>query len=145
MDKIIVDLTEDLNVSAGIIVPQKTGVIYTNQTAGTGCSHPEVEGFYIPTEFINPYISGDPIEDLWGLSDEQIQRFLNELEIEDDFELVSEKELIGFFSWRDWHMKGKAYEGREAWVSVRVKETTKRKCLEGIKNRIVIITYCNSD
>ncbi|SHG49823.1 hypothetical protein SAMN05443144_13038 [Fodinibius roseus] len=32
----------------GLILPHKSGIIYTNQTGGRGCSHPELEGYYIP-------------------------------------------------------------------------------------------------
>ena len=30
-----------------IIVPSKTGVVYTNQTDGCACNHPELEGYLI--------------------------------------------------------------------------------------------------
>jgi len=32
----------------GLIVPAPTGIRYSNQTAGTYCEHPVVEGFYVP-------------------------------------------------------------------------------------------------
>ena len=34
--------------SVGLIIPHRTGVIYTNQTGGRGCSQPELKGFYVP-------------------------------------------------------------------------------------------------
>lgn len=33
-----------------IIVPAETGVIYSNQTGGCCCNHPEMEGYIIPLE-----------------------------------------------------------------------------------------------
>ncbi|MCW1926251.1 DUF6210 family protein [Luteolibacter arcticus] len=35
-------------VGAGLIVPRPTGIVYTNQTDGTGCDHPELEGAFVP-------------------------------------------------------------------------------------------------
>jgi len=35
-------------IGAALIVPCKSGVIYTNQTNGTACNHPECEGIIIP-------------------------------------------------------------------------------------------------
>lgn len=32
----------------GLILPHQSGIIYTNQTGGRGCSHPVLEGYYIP-------------------------------------------------------------------------------------------------
>ena len=36
------------NNGCGIIFEAPTGVIYTNQTGGGICNHPEAEGFYVP-------------------------------------------------------------------------------------------------
>jgi hypothetical protein len=35
-------------VGAGIIVEWPTGTVYTNQTGGTACLHPELEGAFVP-------------------------------------------------------------------------------------------------
>ena len=32
----------------GLIIPFESGVVYSNQTGGYGCLHPEVQGVYIP-------------------------------------------------------------------------------------------------
>lgn len=34
-----------------LLVPENTGIIYTNQVGGTECDHPEMEGFLIPIEY----------------------------------------------------------------------------------------------
>jgi len=34
-----------------LIVPYKTGIIYSNQAEGTGCAHPELEGYLVPIEY----------------------------------------------------------------------------------------------
>mgnify|MGYP003417283417 CR=1 FL=1 len=45
MSKIIELLDYD---GLGLIVKYPTGIIYTNQVAGYGCFHPNVEGFFVP-------------------------------------------------------------------------------------------------
>ena len=34
-----------------LVVPRKTGIIYTNQVGGTECDHSELEGFVLPIEY----------------------------------------------------------------------------------------------
>lgn len=36
------------SVGLGIIIPFPSGIFYSNQTGGTACVHPKVEGVYIP-------------------------------------------------------------------------------------------------
>lgn len=35
-------------VGLGLIIEWPSGVLYSNQTGGTACLHPTVEGFYVP-------------------------------------------------------------------------------------------------
>lgn len=42
---------------AGLILPWNSGVVYSNQTGGHGCLHPEVEGIYVPL-----FPEGSPFE-----------------------------------------------------------------------------------
>jgi hypothetical protein len=44
---IILDLDELLEDSTSIVILKKTGIKYTAQCGGVGCTHPEVEGFAI--------------------------------------------------------------------------------------------------
>ncbi|GAB2190584.1 hypothetical protein MAH1_21920 [Sessilibacter sp. MAH1] len=41
-------------VGVGLIFLQKSGVIYTNQVAGTACLHPQAEGIFAPIEYDIP-------------------------------------------------------------------------------------------
>lgn len=52
-DKIIIDLTPMESDYFGIIIIEKTGIIWTNQTSGTMCHHPEIEGFFIPVPIVH--------------------------------------------------------------------------------------------
>jgi hypothetical protein len=38
----------DLDWPMGVIVPCESGVKFTNQTGGTMCAHPVIEGVFIP-------------------------------------------------------------------------------------------------
>jgi len=44
--KPIVELWE--SVGFGVIISYPTGVLYSNQTGGTSCLHPTIEGIYVP-------------------------------------------------------------------------------------------------
>jgi hypothetical protein len=46
MSKPRIELWE--HVGLGIILSWPTGIIYTNQTGGTSCFHPEMEGAFVP-------------------------------------------------------------------------------------------------
>lgn len=35
-------------IGTGLIIQYKSGVIYSNQTGGTACLHPELEGVFVP-------------------------------------------------------------------------------------------------
>ena len=45
-----------------LIIPGKTGVIYTNQVGGTECAYPELEGSIVPVEF--DILLEDPLNSL---------------------------------------------------------------------------------
>jgi len=42
-----IDLRQCLDYPV-LIVPAKTGIVYTNQTGGCFCNHPELEGYLVP-------------------------------------------------------------------------------------------------
>lgn len=42
-----------IDVDSGIILKEKTGLFYTNQTGGYACHHPNCEGKYIELELKN--------------------------------------------------------------------------------------------
>jgi len=54
--KPVVQLWE--SVGLGLIVEYPSGIIYSNQTGGTSCLHPEIEGAFVPlrndTEYDEP-------------------------------------------------------------------------------------------
>jgi hypothetical protein len=128
----------------GIVVEVPTGVVFTNQIGGTACSHPEVEGVFLPFPFIFDSVfdgsqdSIDPCFDILGLSKEQVTRFLRAAP--DTFETYFDPEGD----------PTRLHVGGEAWVPVRIKNEIPEygplslllKSFVGMKGWI---TYSNSD
>ncbi len=46
MNKAVIEIWD--SVGLGIIVQYNTGVYFSNQTGGSNCLHPKIEGFYLP-------------------------------------------------------------------------------------------------
>jgi hypothetical protein len=119
----------DLQNFMGVIVPCQSGVIFSNQTGGIDCFHPEVEGVYIPP----PYFGKEPdcLYDYWldEYDAEIAKQAIKELDSE-DFEALEESD----------------FDMGEAWIPVKVKD---HQCLpQQLKpfiGKVVILTYQNSD
>ncbi len=129
-------------VGAALIIPSKTGVIFTNQVEGYACNHPEVEGFLIP--FSNDSGCEDYERSLeyklcdvffeggWGkLIDSQA----NEI----DSILRSSPETKGV----SVNMR-RLKESVESWVWVNAKEQ-EFSCYKGFGDFEAILTWPNSD
>jgi len=129
----------NLNSFMGVIVPMETGVVYTNQTGGTGCYHPEVEGLFIPlnSHDARRRILKDPLLDAWtdwavDISPKRIKLFLEVFELEHIFSAPKE---LPEGSWG------------EAWVPVVIRKNRNEytELLGAFVNKTVILTYPNSD
>lgn len=63
----------------GVIINKETGIIWTNQTGGECCNHPEIEGFFVPyiTDLSHKLCCG-PFDDKFKekICDEIDQEFL---------------------------------------------------------------------
>lgn len=57
--KVLLDVDNLFPNSVGIIVLAKTGVWYTNQSDGIGCSHPEAEGYLLRYCELNDFVFDD--------------------------------------------------------------------------------------
>ena len=125
----------------GLIVPAKTGVWYTNQTGGLLCSHPCIEGFFVPLEpswHLEPSILENA-----GCGDDEydfalVQKWIDANDLAMTFEPCPETTLPLL----------------EAWVPVRVREHMPDRghpqfsidtLIGSLRGREVIVTYCNSD
>ena len=140
-EKILIELWS-LSGFTGIIVPAKTGIVYTNQCGGTMCSHPKQEGFYVPLRDCEPW--EDPLIDSWerkyrpNLVREFLSGFNAPMEAleEHEWDSLVKSNTLGCDSWG------------EAWIPVRIVQSTTEYDypeLRSIYGRVVIITYQNSD
>lgn len=141
---------------AGFIAPAKTGVVYTNQTAGIGCAHPWIEGAYIPIWLPDVKLENDPLWDVWWGPDgefdswdtypiDRLKRWVAAYEKESTFIPFSQ---FGFKSLASRAKQaGLAWSGpgvHEAWVPLRVDETHPGR-LQDWTGGWGIVTYMNSD
>lgn len=60
--KQIASLSISLDKPFGVIIPAKTGIIFTNQSGGVACRHPELEGVFIPLPFGKGGLANDLVE-----------------------------------------------------------------------------------
>lgn len=117
--------------SPGVIVEIPTGVRWSNQTGGTACNHPEVEGVFVPMASVQP--DPDPFIDEWGrpYDRDAVAAWLLAADLDDVFEPREE-----------------ADEMAEAWIPVRVRAFIpdgRAIQLQTFWGKNAIITYPNSD
>lgn len=125
---------------AALVVPESTGVFYTNQVNGTACEHPKLEGILIPVN--NDMLSSSPeyLENqLCSLFDGSWNE-LTEIKANEINAVLSKfPETKGILVDRD-----KLFESVESWVYVIAKET-EDSCYSGFGELHGILTWQNSD
>lgn len=123
----------------GVIVPMKTGVTWSNQTGGTFCCHPELEGIYIPLlPWCEPQnISTDPFYDTWNQPYDPVpvQTFLSNFRLD---------------RWLEPMQPPEHEANGEAWIWARVKTITDDEwllpeILRPLAGMPCVVTYPNSD
>lgn len=104
----------------GLIVERKSGVLWTNQTGGTYCAHPTLEGVYLPLAELHPKhgVYKDPVQNYWHVPNPSI----------DDTDFLSRvhtamNDLICHFELHWWlELRDKSNEPHgEAWIPVRIR------------------------
>lgn len=121
----------------GMIVRKATGFQWSNQVGGTACSHPVVEGIFIPLP--REWFEVNSIENDWGHAKgegdlkahnkEVVKRFLDKnSEIQKRF--VFDEDFNGNVA--------------EAWVPLKVK-SSEDEILKPFFGQSVVVTYENSD
>ncbi|CAN5720749.1 hypothetical protein BH11VER1_BH11VER1_20970 [soil metagenome] len=128
-------------VGTGLIVPRDTGVIYTNQTDGTACDHPTLEGAFIPlSNDYNHERFEDSLESKlcalypegWGAPSIETCDLIDQL-------------LAGFHASAGIRVdRDRMSESREAWMWVILDENEKHD-FEGFGRSSAILTWPNSD
>lgn len=124
----------------GLIIQHTSGVFYTNQVAGHGCLHPEVEGVFFPLETdINRY-------ELNTLK----QHFSGDWEALNDAEADLVETVLRRSSRNlNWISvdRSRLKDSFEAWVHVKLdpKKTKMNDTVKGFDNSFGVLTWPNSD
>ena len=116
----------------GVIILCKSGVIYTNQTGGIMCDHPEAEGVYVPLPDMKLQDDARFLNSLGKMELQQLQKYLDELP-----SIYGKIETM-------W----KGEKQSEAWVEVEVRSIDQDYSvfLEGFDEPVKgILTWPNSD
>uniref|UniRef100_UPI00404990EB DUF6210 family protein n=1 Tax=Flavobacterium sp. TaxID=239 RepID=UPI00404990EB len=141
------------SVGFGLIINLPTGILFSNQTGGTACLQPEIEGLFIP-------IANDIFTEsnaLYSPETELTQYFLspkyagtgacNGIDCKDvaAIEAILEKYSLQDFITID---SAKLSESHESWIWVKININSENNLL--LKNfektdLIGVITWCNSD
>lgn len=126
---------------AAIIVPEKSGVFYTNHVHGTACLDKTLEGVLIP-------INNDCLpENHEELLESYLRRYFSELNHEFGSEdILSFNKLLWNFPETTAIRvdESKVFESYEAWVHVIVEENTFSD-FSGFGTFKGVLTWCNSD
>ena len=107
----------------GLIIERECGIWYSNQTEGTCCSHPRIEGVYIPVgnecDEFGKFYSADPqLQAYFGGPKYNGTGARDGLDRE-DLEMLQEL-LDSLFDKKVVLDESRAHESREAWVWVQV-------------------------
>lgn len=139
---------------AGVIFPAKTDLIWTNQCGGTCCTHPEMEGVFVPLNTSPEDYGEDLWIDGWGYDYKAYLKEIDEVEKLWGFLVrVSEEEfmeLVGAHGWKWMGTEEMCYSCGEAWIPVKVIKPPEEGVwmsvqLEPFIGKIGILTYSNSD
>lgn len=133
-------LAEDADF-IGIIMPMKSGIIWTNQSGGTCCAHPELEGVYIPLGShhyaFDESTKKDPLCDyVTTYKRELVEAFLDVTRLKRAFAPVDDVDALPV-------LFGAGIRLLEAWVPVRVACPPDQ--LKDWQDAWGVIVYPNSD
>jgi len=149
MNKPIVEIWD--SVGLGIIIKYPTGILISNQTGGTACLHPKIEGVYVPlandyTEKENRFISPEiELSNYFKESKHNGTGATKGLDIADvkKLDTILEKWNLDFIEIDLENLT----ESHEAWIQIKIKENTKLTILKNFNNYPLrgILTWANSD
>ncbi|WP_299247412.1 DUF6210 family protein [uncultured Aquimarina sp.] len=139
-------------VGLGIIIEFPTGVLITNQTGGTACLHPEIEGVYVPLandykeatkEFLSPEIA---LIDYFESAKYKGSGALKGIDLED---VAVINEILAQFSLHKMITIDleKLQESHEAWIHIKISPNSHLGILKGFSGHALkgVLTWSNSD
>jgi hypothetical protein len=144
--KTIVNLL-GLDAFFGIIFPDTTGYVYTNQVGGTRCAHPHLEGIFAPlSSRLNASFAFSLLDVAREYDGDLVTRFLREEELDEAFDVVPPTLALELSS--AWASAGN-FCLAEAWVPVKVRSSHNERdgwwVLDPFAGKVGVLTWCNSD
>lgn len=119
----------------GMIVPQKSGVEWTNQAGGTACYHPVQEGIFVPL----------PAHWLTNASAERVEEY-HSLSLKDIMSFLAHSEFLSLHFVIPTEETLRKVEHRcEAWVPVFCDLESKNELIRPFAGELVFLTWANSD
>lgn len=137
-------------VGTGIIINYPSGIIYTNQTGGTACLQPEMEGFYVPVgnDIATPSLALiSPENELCNYFNSKYSNdgAINGLDIDDANQVQN---ILSAFNLSDAIVidRTKLNLSHEAWVYVSVFPEKSHGLFSNFGSKLTgVLTWCNSD
>ncbi len=150
MDKPQIEIWD--SVGLGIIIELPTGILISNQTGGTACLHPKIEGVFLPLsndyskntkEFLSPEIE---LTNYFLGSKYNGNGAIKGIDIDDVNTINSIISKFGLDSLIEIDVNRLA-ESHEAWIRIKINKSEKIKLIKGIHNYPLsgILTWSNSD
>jgi hypothetical protein len=138
-------------VGTGIIIAFPTGIMVTNQTGGTACLHPKIEGIYLPLandcneksyEFIRPEIA---LNNYFNDDKYQGTGATKGIDRTDAKAVNTILEKVGLSSSIEVDMQ-KLAQSHEAWIRITIKNNISG-LLDGFKSYPLqgVLTWNNND
>jgi len=131
-------------VGLGLIVAHPSGVIYSNQTGGYACDHPEMEGVFVPLHDTDPYV------DQYQQLDQHFYygpkwRGHCYSGIDEETAAVVDEILTGSYLTRRLTVnRDKLRDSEEAWIHVIIAPPRERD-FDGYPSGVGVLTWPNSD
>ncbi|MGD1841030.1 MAG: DUF6210 family protein [Thermonemataceae bacterium] len=150
MDKPQIDIWD--SVGLGIIIEFPTGIMISNQTGGTACLHPKIEGVYFP--LANDY--SEETRTFLSPEIELIRYFegqkyggsgaIHGIDLDDVAILTSILSKSGLDDLREIDLE-KLSESHEAWIKIKINKTNGINLIKGFEQYPLngILTWSNSD
>ncbi|WP_316806523.1 DUF6210 family protein [Pedobacter agri] len=137
-------------VGLGLIIEYPSGIFFSNQTGGTSCQHPSIEGIYVPLH--NDYSETD--KQFISPENDLMKHFVGQKYMgsgatkgidEEDTTIITE--ILSIYSLNEFISidtnKSKMEKSHEAWIHVKINNLY---LLEGFPKELKgILTWSNSD
>lgn len=140
------------SVGLGIIIEFPTGIMISNQTGGTACLHPKVEGIFLPLsndyseknmEFISPEIE---LTNYFIGSKYSGSGAIKGIDNEDADKISSILSKYGLNNLIEVDLN-RLTESHEAWIRIKINKSQKNDLIKGFNEYPLsgILTWSNSD